>query len=223
MVRAVIFDLDGVLVDSRPGVVACVNRVLEEQGFATCDPADLERIIGPPLQLGFATLLAERGGDPSLVATCVVRYRELYESGWRGGGTLLQNGIVALLGALEGRAILAVATSKPLRFAEPILASLGIRDAFRTVTGPTAETDGESKTATLARALAGLPEVESARTWMVGDRSHDMYAARANGVVPIGVTWGFGTESELWEAGASAVGHDCSELIETFERTLATA
>jgi phosphoglycolate phosphatase len=223
MVRAVVFDLDGVLVDSRPGIVACVNRVLVEKGFAPSAPGDLERIIGPPLQSGFATLLAERDGDPALVSACVVRYRELYETGWRDGGTVPQAGIANMLAVLGRKAVLAVATSKPLRFAEPILVSLGMREAFRSVSGPTPETDGESKTATLRRALAGLPEVDLGCTWMVGDRHHDMDAALANGVMPVGVTWGFGTESELREAGARAVVHDPSQLIDLFERTHATA
>jgi phosphoglycolate phosphatase len=215
MPRAVVFfDLDGVLVDSRRGITDCMNRVLSERSLATYDPGDLERVIGPPSQESFATLLAERGGDLAWVPQCVARYRELYATAAIDGGTELQPGIVALLDALSQRFVLAVATSKPLSFAEPILASLGIRDAFRSVTGPTPETDGETKSETLRRAIDSTGDVNVRQSWMIGDRYHDVRAAIDNGVAPIGVTWGFGSERELCDAGATKIAHDTRELLD---------
>ncbi len=214
MPRAVVFfDLDGVLVDSRRGITDCMNRVLFERGLVTYDPHDLERVIGPPSQESFATLLAERGGDLAWVPSCVARYRELYATAALDGGTELQPGIVALLDALSKRFVLAVATSKPLRFAEPILASLGIRDAFRSVTGPTPETDGETKSETLRRAIDATGDVDLQQSWMIGDRHHDVRAAIDNRVAPIGVTWGFGSERELRDAGATRIARSTSELL----------
>jgi len=209
----VFFDLDGVLVDSRPGITACINTVLSERSLATYDPQDLERIIGPPIQEAFATLLRERGGDLAWVPACIARYRELYATAAIDGGTALQPGIVELLDALAPRFVLAVATSKALRFAEPILSSLGIRDAFRTVTGPTPETDGETKSETLRRAIHATGHVDVRQSWMIGDRHHDVRAAIDNHVTPVGVTWGFGTERELREAGAQKIARNAPEVL----------
>lgn len=208
------FDLDGVLVDSRRGITECINQVLLERNLATYDPRDLERVIGPPLRDGFATLLAERGADLASVPTCVTRYRELYAMAAVDGGTELQPGIVELLAALVPRFVLAVATSKPLRFAEPILASLRIRNAFHSVTGPTAETDGETKSETLRRAIDVVGDVDLLQSSMVGDRHHDVRAALDNDMTPIGVTWGFGSERELREAGATKIARDMPELLD---------
>ncbi len=141
------------------------------------------------------------------MTACVLRYRELYEAVAASGGTLLQPGIVEMLAAVGRDATLAVATSKSLRFAEPILSALGIRDAFAVVVGPTPESDGESKTETLRRAIEALARGWSAvadrQACMVGDRHHDIAAALACGVVPVGATWGFGSARELRDAGAA--------------------
>jgi phosphoglycolate phosphatase len=218
----IFFDLDGVLVDSRIGIIKCLNRVIAEMGFVPFDSRDLERVIGPPLYEGFRTLIKERGGDLTRLDWCVMRYRELYATAALDGGTILQAGIASVLEELQADFVLAVATSKPVRFAEPILESLGVRKAFVVVVGPSSGTDGETKTQTLRRAIDAVGAIDRSRTWMVGDRYHDVTAALANQIVPIGVTWGFGTEEELRQAGTSLVVGDPSALL-AFFRTVGFA
>ena len=152
--RRIFFDLDGVLVDSRVGIVACVNQTLASFDYAPLSATRIEGIIGPPLQAGFASLLSEIGGDERLVPACVAGYRERYERVATNGGTVLQPGIAEMLATVRHGATLAIATSKPLRFAEPIVSALGIRDSFAIICGPTPDVEGESKMATLARAIA---------------------------------------------------------------------
>jgi phosphoglycolate phosphatase len=89
---------------------------------------------------------------------------------------------------------LAVATSKPHAFAEPLLGAMGLRDHFELVVGPDLHARTEDKTATIARALAVLGDT---RAVMVGDRSFDVVGAHANGIAAIGVTWGIGDAAEL--------------------------
>jgi len=218
----VYFDLDGVLVDSRPGIIECVNATLAAFGFAQCRPERIEQIIGPPLREGFAELLAEVGGSAGDIPACVAAYRKRYATVATDGGTILQRGIAEMLDRISSRAVLAVATSKPHRFAEPILVSLGIRQAFRVVVGPTPETDGETKTQTLARAIAeihGLGFVHGASpSFMIGDRHYDMRAAVACATVPIGCGWGYGSEAELLAAGAAFIVRDATELAPLVER-----
>lgn len=214
--RRIYFDLDGVLVDPRVGVIACVNETLVSFGYAPLSATRIEGIIGPPLQAGFASLLSEIGGDERLVPACVAGYRERYERVATNGGTVLQPGIAEMLATVRHDATLAIATSKPLRFAEPIVSALGIRDSFAIICGPTPDVEGESKMSTLARAIAQvdafLGSADVSQTFMIGDRHHDIEAAIACGVTPIGVTWGFGSEDELRTAGAIAIAHDCVSL-----------
>ena len=222
--RVVYFDLDGVLVDSRPGIVACVAHVLRELAGAEIGARRIERIIGPPLQVGFAELLAEIGRLGADTGPYVARYRELYTAVATNGGTALQPGIVAMLADLAPQATLAVATSKPLRFAEPILQTLGIRPLFTVVAAPEPHTDGESKTETLRRAIALTTGDETdVRAWMIGDRSHDIVAAHACGVTAVGATWGFGSEAELRDAGADIVVRAPAELVPALFDSLSTA
>lgn len=201
---AVVFDLDGVLVDSRPGIATCIDHALREHGLDPLPPGALERYIGPPLRDGFETMLREQGADPTLADACVTEFRVRYR-GECVPGTTVQPGIDAVVRAVAGHTPLAVATSKPLDFARAILEHLGLADCFVSIAGPSLGPKGETKTVTLRRAVAGVAEsldrVPPPRSYaIVGDRSHDIEAGRALDLTTIGVTWGFGSEAELHEA-----------------------
>jgi phosphoglycolate phosphatase len=104
---------------------------------------------------------------------------------------------------------LAVATSKPRAFAEPLIAALGFADLFEAIFAPDLDLNVESKTTTVGRALS---ELGASTGTMVGDRHVDMEAARAHGLRGVGVTWGFGTAEELREAGADVLVASPAEL-----------
>ena len=201
--EAVCFDLDGVLVDSRAPVAACINHALGRLGLPGRPEHELHRLVGPPLRASLAALLAEAGSDPGLADRALGHYREAYASVSL-EATAVVAGVPELLGALEGRRRLAVVTSKPMAFAEPILGRLGLRRRFAGVFGPGLADVAEAKAAGLARALGsfGVPEHPEppGRAVMVGDRSFDVEAGRACGVATVGVAWGVGGADEL--AGA---------------------
>jgi len=198
---AVLFDLDGVLADSRAAITSCLNDALEAHGFARRPPAELYRHIGPPLGLAFAEMTGEPP-DSALVAACIATYRERYATVSL-TDTVVTPGIADVLAALaaDGRP-LAVATSKPRPFAEPLLEALGLREYFAVVAGPTFDLRAESKTETVGAALRALGTASGA---MVGDRSFDMVGARAHGLRAIGVGWGIGSREELERAGADEI------------------
>jgi phosphoglycolate phosphatase len=199
---AVLFDLDGVLVDSRAPIARAVNHALRSLGLAPRPEPELHPRIGDSLHGIFAALLSEQGADPAGAPEAIARYREVYgELSLR--ETRLVPGIPQLLGALAGRP-LAVATSKPLEFTVPILERLGIAGAFAAVAGPAlSRTEGEPKVETARRALAALRLPPRSPAAMVGDRHHDVSAGRALGIASVGVTWGAGSEAELRGAGAT--------------------
>ena len=205
---AVLFDLDGVLADSRAAITGCLNDALEANGFPRQAPDALYRHIGPPLTLALAELTGEPP-DSALVAACIASYRERYATKSL-TDTIVTPGIAEVLAGLAagGRA-LAVATSKPRPFAEPLREALGLRSYFAVVAGPSFDLEAESKTETVGAALDALGAEGGA---MVGDRSFDMVAARAHGLRAIGVAWGIGSRDELTSTGAEEIAETPADL-----------
>ena len=192
----VIFDLDGVLVDSRAVFLSCVNHAFAKLGLPARADEELLPYIGPPFAYAFGELLGV-AHDAPIVTACIDGYRERYATASL-TETTVEPGIPEALEALDGRR-LAVATSKPQAFAEPLLEAMGLRAHFDVVAGPDLSARAEDKTETLGRALHTLGPT---RAVMVGDRSFDISAAHAHGLPAIGVTWGIGTPGELHDAGA---------------------
>jgi phosphoglycolate phosphatase len=207
---SVLFDLDGVLVDSRAAIAGCINHALVEHEFSARPAEDLHRFIGPSLADAFAEL-TEHPSDSALVASCLDSYRARYARSSL-QETVVTPGIDAALGELGQRYRLAVATSKPLEFAEPLLGTLGLRPFFTAVAGPDLSVQGESKASTIAASLRMLGHPK--RAVMVGDRSHDVIGAHANSLPFVGVTWGIGSTEELREAGARSIIDAPAELPE---------
>lgn len=200
----VLFDLDGVLADSRLAITSCMNHALAAAGREPVPAADLYPLIGPSLSFGFASLLEVEPDDPE-VAACIDAYRSVYASvSLR--DTPAYPGVHEALDTIAAAAPerrLGVATSKPRAFAEPLLDALGLRSRFEVVAAPELDLHVESKTVTVGAALDALGHDGPAT--MVGDRHVDMEAARAYGLRAVGVTWGFGTADELRSAGADVL------------------
>jgi phosphoglycolate phosphatase len=203
---AAIFDLDGVLVDSRVAITHCLNHALAAQGLPTREPEALYRFIGPPQSSAFAELVDAPMDSPA-VRACIAAYRECYAE------TSLANtsvfaGIPEALEVLARDHRLAVATSKPGPFAESLLTGLGLRDRFAAVAGPAFDAH-DSKTRTLELALEAVGDPPAV---MIGDRSFDMVAARNHGLPGIGVAWGIGSREELTQAGAARIVESPADL-----------
>jgi phosphoglycolate phosphatase len=213
-VGLLLFDLDGCLVDSTAPITACMNHALVGVGLPERRTDDLVRFIGPPLPTSFATLLHEGGGDPELVGRCVELYRERY-LGESLRTTEVIDGIEDALDALGDVAPIAVVTSKPGVYAEPIIEAAGLRRRFVAVHAPDADLRSEPKTETLRRALADLaPDADPSAAVMIGDREHDVLAGLACGTRTVGVTWGAGAREELVAAGADHLVDVPAELVD---------
>jgi phosphoglycolate phosphatase len=204
---SILFDLDGVLVDSRAAITSCLNYALAAGGHPERTPEALYHHIGPALADAFAELLS-RPRESDAVVACVAAYRDAYRDASLRLTTLMP-GVEEVLDKLAKTHRLAVASSKPRAFSEPILETLGIRRCFEAVAGPDLNPFGETKAVTIAAALetVGRPAV------MVGDRHHDVAGAHANGIPCIGVAWGIGTPAELERAGADAIVSHSPELV----------
>jgi len=205
----IVFDFDGVLADSLVPVTESIDAALRDHGFAQRGTEELSRFIGPPTYVAFSELLALPAHDP-LVAEVVATYRQRYASLYL-AQTRLYDGIAEMLEALAARdEPLALATSKSVTFAQPLLEALGIADHFAAVAAAALNDADDDKTAIVARALAATRASGGA---MVGDRRFDIEAALAHGLRPLGVGWGIGSEQELREAGAEAIAASPAELL----------
>jgi phosphoglycolate phosphatase len=203
-----LFDLDGTLIDSEHGIIACVRHALAKLDVPAPSQEELRNWIGPPLRHSFAPLLDH---DPLRIDAAVEYYHERFHTdGWRehaiypGIETLIQR-------LLASDHQLAVVTSKPQRHAAPIIAHLPFGDAFLRLYGPRPNSAHSEKASMIAAALADFgarPE----QTVMIGDRRFDIEGAVANDVRGIGVLWGFGSRAELEQAGASAIAATPDEL-----------
>lgn len=198
---AVLFDLDGTLVDSRPGIVAALNATLTAMGQPELPESELVGRIGPPINETWAALL-QRPDDQ--VADVVEAYRERYATLML-DGTHVYPGVARLLELLAGEGhLMAVATSKAQALAVELLEHLGLDGFFAVVRGPVPPST-EAKSATVARALEALGLATGRGAVLVGDRHHDVTGGHAHGLAVIGAAWGYGSVEELGAAGAEAV------------------
>ncbi len=110
---------------------------------------------------------------------------------------------------------MAIATSKSIEVAEPVLEALGLRSRFAVVEGTRVDELGAAKETVVARALAGLQALGAPRaTALVGDRAHDVVGAHAHGLRAFGVLWGYGGREELEAAGADALLERPADLLD---------
>jgi phosphoglycolate phosphatase len=198
--RLVLFDLDGTLVDSTPGIWSSVRAAAAALGLAEPTPAQLRAMVGPPLQDGFAVVLGVPLAD---VDGAVAAFRAHYAAG-AVLDVAVHGGVPALLAELRARgAVLAVATSKPEVFAVRVLEHTGLRPSFASVHGATLDGAVRHKDQVVAAALAAHPD--GRRPVLVGDRAHDVLGAAAHGLPCIGAGWGPAEDGELVAAGAAVV------------------
>jgi phosphoglycolate phosphatase len=157
--------------------------------------------VGPPLRSTFARLLAT--DDAARIEQAIGHYRERFgELGWR--ENVAYPGIDAMLAQLHASgARLFVCTAKPERYAQRIVSHFGFDSRFVRVYGSDLDGRYEDKALLLAHVI-DRERFDPARAVMIGDREHDVRAARANGLRSVGVLWGYGCAEELAHADAHA-------------------
>lgn len=209
LVRGLVFDLDGVLVDSLPSIAACLNDALVRLGRPGIAVEEVRPLVGPPIEETAAKLMGT--DDAAEVARFVGLYRERYARTCT-RETLPAAGLREVLEALAKRWPLAVATSKPEVYARPILAALGVAELFveEGICGRSLALDRASKAEVVGRALALLGGADG--LVMIGDRSHDVIGAAVHGIPTIGVLHGAGSRAELEAAGARWICEDLRGL-----------
>jgi phosphoglycolate phosphatase len=211
-----LFDLDGTVWDSQPGILACLAHAMQATDSDPLPTEVLVQHIGPPL----AAMLAEVGVAPERIDEGVTAYRERYHS----HGVyeaVLYPGVTELLDQLKDAGwLLATATSKGVVGTELMIDHFGLRDRFDVVAAASMHETAHHKHDVIARALAGLGRAQADPTqpagWMIGDRSYDIEGGAAAGLRTVAVTWGYGSEQER----RAAPPHEVAESVADLQRIL---
>lgn len=209
---AIVWDLDGTLVDSAPDLAMALNTVLDKRGFFTLPLDEVRKMIGngvPKLvERGFNAvgIRPEPAQLEELIAMFVKEYRKCATD-----NTRPYPGVAEVLRELHDMNIpMGVCTNKPEGFTRQILEGLDLSGFFSSVIGGDSthakKPDPEPVLACL-RGLVAEPEY----SFMIGDSVHDVHAARAAGVTIAVVPWGY-RSAPVDELGADFVLHDLAVL-----------
>ena len=198
----VLFDLDGTLTDPYVGITESVKYALNFFGKPIPDDEALKQYIGPPLIWSFKELAGITGDD---TVKAVKKYRERYETiGWKENALL--DGAEELLADLKKKGkILGLATSKPEKTSIQILEYFGIDRYFDFMGGASMDLTRNTKVQVVNYTLKNLGVADLSKAVLVGDRHHDIDGAKEAGIASIGVLVGYGSRSELENAGADYI------------------
>jgi len=204
-----LFDLDGTLTDPKEGIVNSVLYALKQLGIEELHVSELESFIGPPIQQSLVERYNMNEGE---VERAVFYFREYLKQ--RG---LLENnvyeGIPNLLKQLKDTGNrLFIATSKPTVFAKQVLEHFQLTDYFQDIIGSNLDGTRIKKEEIIAHILQTNEDLNKEEIVMIGDRKHDIIGANYNGIASVGILYGYGSETELNEVGATHIVNDIKEL-----------
>lgn len=225
----ILFDFDGTITESAPGITKSVQYALASVGIEVPDPKTLLPFVGPPLTYSFRTYY---GLSDSEIEHCIDVFHERYDTIGMYENSLYEGADTMLHMLRERGYYLAVASSKPQRFIDALTEHFGIADCFSLKVGAKQEmhvsqanrhTDKVEIVAGVLQAIMdeeGISADEKdrflGRCAMVGDRMYDMEGAIANGILPVGAVYGYGSRQELVDAGAVLLADSVMDLPELF-------
>jgi len=209
---AIVWDLDGTLVDSAPDLASALNTVLDQRGFFTHSITEVRKMIGNGVPK-----LVERGfnavgirPDPAQLDELVTMFKKEYGA-CATEQTRPYPGVVEALQEIHAMNIpMGVCTNKPETFTRQILEGLGLSGYFSSVVGGDTTSTRKPDPQPVLACLRGLVS-EPASSLMIGDSVHDVHAAHAAGVIVGVVPWGY-RSAPVEELGADFVLHDLTGL-----------
>jgi phosphoglycolate phosphatase len=206
---AILFDLDGTIMDSAPGITSTLSYTFDRLGIPPQPQSELLRYVGPPIMDSFRDYA---GMDLETAQRALEIYREKYLNDGAYDSTVYP-GLPQLLKRLgESPLPMSLATSKPEIPATLMLEHFSLANCFDIITGASDDEVRSSKQDVVAEALLRLEALgaDMSNPVLIGDRVHDMEGAALNGIPAIFVTWGYGTEAE--QASAVSVVETPEEL-----------
>ena len=198
MIKNILIDLDGTLTDPKVGITTSARYGLEKVGFPIADSENIDWIIGPPLKASLAKILNVDAND-DLAEQALLGYRERFSVTGLFENHLFDD-VAQTLEALKSKGYrLFLATAKPEIYARQILQHFNLLHYFEYPYG--SELTGErTNKGELIRYILEKENLNPTECLMVGDREHDIFGARQNGIETIAVEYGYGSQAELDQA-----------------------
>ena len=199
--KTVIFDLDGTITDSGPGIMNAIRYAVKKRGLPDVPEEVLRSFIGPPLKEQFRSVFGLSDDEGTIM---VATYREYY-----GEKGIFENrvydGVPEVLQKLQEAGVrILMATSKPEKYAKQIAEHFGFDKYFDFIGGACMDGRRTDKHDVIEYVIDSC-KVCRENTVMIGDRRHDMIGASKAGIRSIGVLYGYGSREELEEAGAERI------------------
>lgn len=208
MYNYILFDLDGTLTDSAPGILNCIKYACDKMQLSYPDEATLSSFVGPPLKNMMQSVFSLSEADAEKM---LAFYRERFSD-----VGLFENsvypGIYEMLSSVKAAGKkTALATSKPLIYAERIMDKFKLSEFFDALSGSELSGAHVSKDEVIEIALSKLkaPRTEAL---MVGDRSFDLSAASKLGIASVAVTYGYAAPGELEAEHPTFIASSAKEL-----------
>ena len=205
----ILFDMDGTLNESGPGIIASFKYAMNKLNMPLADDADLNFVIGPPLDFSFKKLNV----DKENIKTAISYYRDFFTK----EGMYINSvydGIEDVLKELIQRGYtLHIATSKPDILTKEILIHFDLLKYFNFIAACTMDEKRTTKDEVIAYALENLSHIDKSNILMIGDRYHDIEGAKINGIDSMGVLYGYGDRAELENAGADYIAQTPKDIL----------
>ena len=207
----ILFDLDGTITESAPGILNSVRYALKKMGFSVIDEEELLQFIGPPL---VDSMKKYYGMNEEQAEQAVVFYREYFSQKGMFENSVYEGIEKSLKMLIESGKKLAIATSKPELYSVRIVEHFGLADKFEKICGASMDKSRNEKAGVIRYTLEtlGIPDEDKGSVLMVGDRRHDIIGAKQNGLDSMGVLYGYGNRNELEEAGADYIAESAMDV-----------
>ena len=198
--QTILFDLDGTLTDSGPGIMNGFAYAIRKMGGQVPEREELRKFVGPTLAVSFREIL---GYSPEETDRAIRLYREYYDHLGGVYENTVYPGVGLLLSGLKasGRKLI-LATSKSARPTDTVLGHFGLRPYFDFVAAGDDQLRPH-KIDVIRHVIAQCGITDLTQAVMIGDRESDISAAAEAGIDSIGVLYGYGSREELLSAGAT--------------------
>lgn len=192
-INAILFDLDGTIIDPKEGIIKSILYAVKEMGLEENDQKSLDRFIGPPLKLSFK----ERYHLSDEDAMEAVRIYRVYYADKGIYECQLYDGIEELLQTLyEENIFMSLATSKPVKFADQLMRHFKLDEYFEFTAGALMDGNRTDKKEVIQFALDHIPTFDKSEILMLGDREFDIDGGKHHELKTAWAEWGYG-EKEL--------------------------
>ena len=209
--KTIFFDLDGTITDSAPGIMNSIKYALEKNHLPMLSEEQLRSFIGPPLRGQFCKVCGLADEES---ARMVEDYREYYRDKGIFGNNVY-DGVIEMLEKLRKKGFrLAIATSKPEKYAKIIMDHFHLTKYFACVAGMEMDGGRGTKAQVITYALEKNDITDKSKVLMIGDREHDVIGALENGLDCLGILYGFGSRKEFEEAGADYIRENVEDILQ---------